>query len=83
MDQDSPARCPACRAELTHGTHKAIRGDRSPWGDEYADELHQCAWCGAWAVVTSVDRFAGPDETRVDGPLSPEEVEEWRQLMKE
>ncbi len=75
-------RCPACGAPLGATTLEAAGSERSPWGDEYSDELHRCAGCGAWAVVTVVDRFSGPEETKVYGPMAAEEVEERREAMK-
>jgi len=75
-------RCPACRAPLGDGTLDARGGERSPWGDDFSDELHRCTNCRAWAVVTVVDRFSGPEETKVYGPLSDEEAAERREAMK-
>jgi hypothetical protein len=75
--------CPACRAPLGEATLDATGWERSPWGDEYSDQLHRCENCGAWAIVTMVDRFSGPEETKVDGPLSDEEAAERREAMKE
>jgi len=77
----SAARCPKCRAQLGQGTLDATAWERTPWGDEFSDELHRCANCGTWAVVTVVDRFVGPAETSVDGPLSDEEAAERREAM--
>jgi len=67
---------------LGEGTLHATGADRSPGGDEYSDELHRCAACGAWAVVTIVDRFSGPVERKVYGPLSDEEAVERRKVMR-
>jgi hypothetical protein len=48
--------------------------ERTPWGDEYCDELYQCKECDAWSIVTFLDRFSGEDKMSVRGPLSDEEV---------
>ena len=77
----SAASCPECHAPLGQGTLDATAWERSPWGDEFSDELHRCVNCGVWAVVTVVDRFSGPVETTVHGPLSDEEAAERREAM--
>ncbi|MEX0709395.1 MAG: hypothetical protein WD078_15675 [Woeseia sp.] len=83
MNSDSEqAHCPACDIQLTDESRRARGGwDRSPGGDEFGDEIHCCAQCGAWSIVTFVDRFAGPDEIKVTGPLTTEEVEQLRQRL--
>lgn len=81
MDSTS-SRCPACEAPLGETTLHARGEDRSPWGDEYSDELHRCAACGAWSVVTFVDRFCGPEERKIVGPMSDEEAAERREAMR-
>lgn len=81
-DRVSAVFCPSCRAPLGEGTLEASGGERSPWGDDYCDELHRCGNCGVWAVVTVVDRFCGPEEMLVHGPISAEEAAERRTEMK-
>jgi len=83
MTDAGDMRCPACRAELSGETCRASAWDRSPWGDEYADELHQCGGCGVWWVVTWVDRFCGPEEKRIDGPLTAAEAQQRLAAMRE
>lgn len=71
--------CGSCQTPLTDQTLQARGGwDRSPGGDEYFDEIHRCSRCEAWYMLTFVDRFAGPDECRLSGPLTSDEIEEQR-----
>jgi hypothetical protein len=74
--------CPGCGAGLTSSSLQAQGWERSPYGDEFSDELHRCPDCGAWSLVSVVDRFCGPDEVKVSGPLSEQEAEEQRQRLK-
>jgi hypothetical protein len=55
--------------------------DRSPGGDEYFDEIHHCPNCDTWWLVTFVDRYAGPDEIKIRGPLSDDAIKEQRERM--
>jgi hypothetical protein len=83
MTSDKTVNCPGCQSPLTPTTVQALGGwDRSPTGDEFSDELHICSECNAWSMVTYVDRFAGPVEVKVTGPLSEEEVQQQRQRLK-
>jgi hypothetical protein len=50
-------------------------------GDEYYDEIHCCSQCSTWSMVSFIDRFAGPDEVKVTGPLTSEEMEQQRQRL--
>jgi hypothetical protein len=75
--------CPGCAARLDEQTRHASGWERSPYGDEFADELHRCEGCGAWWWVTFVDRFSGEDEIHVEGPLSEEEAREQRERIGE
>lgn len=83
MSDAGDVHCPACRAALGDETCRASAWDRSPSGDEYADEIHRCGGCGAWWVVTRVDRFCGPEEMKIDGPLTAEEAQQRCTAMRE
>ena len=77
-------RCPNCEAPLTRETATATGGwDTSPGGDEFWDVLHECPDCHSWSMVTHVDRYAGPPEVKVRGPLSRQELEEQRVRLAE
>lgn len=75
------ANCPVCGEPLGKGSCQSSSWERSPYGDEFSDELHRCRKCGAWSLLTSVDRFSGPDEVKVDGPLTDAEAEEQKDRM--
>ncbi len=79
---DLLARCSDCRSILDRETRRGGSWERAPYGDEFADELHQCSVCGAWSLVTLVDRFASADEMKIRGPLSKREVAAQRQRMR-
>ena len=69
------ANCPNCQTPFTDQKVKIIgRWDRSPGGDDYFDDFHCCPSCDTWWIVTFVDRFAGPEEVRIRGPLSDDEI---------
>jgi hypothetical protein len=74
--------CPSCHQPLTRDTAQASGGwDTSPGGDEFWDVLHLCGNCNAWSMVTHCERYAGPPEIKVRGPLSEKEVNEQRERM--
>jgi hypothetical protein len=76
--------CPGCNKPLTTETAQLSGGwDTSPYGDEFSDVLHLCAACGAWSMVTHCERYVGPPETTVRGPLSAEEVQEQRERIRD
>lgn len=81
--QSSRPLCPGCGTPLGAASVRATGGERAPSGDDYADALHHCSVCGAWSVVTVVDRFCGPEETRVHGPLTDEDVRDRLSAMRE
>jgi hypothetical protein len=35
----------------------------------------------AWSLVTFVDRFSGPDDMKIEGPLTDDEAEEQKTKM--
>ena len=74
-------KCSACGEPLTETSCQATFWERSPYGDEFSDELHQCTRCAAWLLVTLVDRFSGPDDVKIEGPLTEEEAEEQKTRM--
>jgi hypothetical protein len=74
--------CPRCNEPLTGETAQLSGGsDRSPGGDEFSDVLHLCSNCDAWLMVTHCERYAGPPETKVCGPLSEKELNEQRERI--
>ena len=74
-------KCPGCGEPLTKATCQSTSWERSPYGDEFSDELHQCTQCHAWSLMTFVDRFSGPDELKIEGPLTEEEAEAQKTRM--
>jgi len=65
-------KCLQCDQELG-GEHKedivaSISG--SIMGDEYIDTYYYCSKCGVYTVEVCHDRFTGPEETSVRGPLA-------------
>ena len=74
--------CTGCQKPLDDGSCKLTRWERSPSSDEFSDELHFCENCGAWSLLTFVERFAGPDEVKARGPLTEKELEEVRERLQ-
>ena len=75
--------CPSCDSPLGQGSLRARGWERSPYGDEFTDELHCCLECEAWSLVTLVDRFASSDEVTVHGPLSESEITDQQERIGE
>ena len=74
-------KCPGCGESLNQDSCQSTSWERSPYGDEFSDELHQCKKCLAWSLVTFVDRFSGPDDMKIEGPLTDDEAEEQKTKM--
>lgn len=69
-----PTRCTGCGEPLGEKSCRAWKDERTPWSDEYVDELHECPQWGAWTKVTHLERFTGLETTTTQGPLPPEEA---------
>jgi hypothetical protein len=74
-------KCPGCSEPLNEASCQFTFWERSPYGDEFTDELHQCTKCRASSLITFVDRFSGSDDVKVEGPLTEEEAEEQKTRM--
>ena len=77
--------CAQCKQELGSKQKEEMVASISGgiMGDEYIDTYFYCAKCGLYTVEVYHDRFLGPEEIIVHGPLARAEGDKKVALIKQ